>query len=753
MPIKTSNKKLFSDETIGSFLTSTSFEYSRGFPITRAKNMNRFSDSPAIFASLAILIFSNTGHSQSNFWEQTTGPTGGAVYALMVHENGDIFAGTEKGVFRSVDNGNIWTHSGLNTYVWCFAINSSDEIFAGVTGGGVYRSSDNGETWTKILEIATPVDALAVNDEGHIFAGSHISDNPGNTTLVFRSIDNGMTWEQVGTYSTGLTTQGVATLLINPDGVIFVGAWNHSVFGRGGVYHSNDNGVSWSQTGLKDISVLALTLDTQGNLFAGTTDGVFRSDDGDMWTRINGLDSVTVSSLTISPDGELFAGTWYDGIYRFSENDWIDLTSDFSIRGESITFNSEGDLFAASSGDGIFRSFDHGENWEQINTGLILTHVGTLAINKNGDIFAGTNGQGVFFSNDGGDSWTQTSLNDAVIRALAINLSGELFAGSQAYRGVLRSRNNGLSWEKVGLDSTIINTFLITSNEEIFAGTHHGMFRSPDNGETWIESGLNDAVIWSLALNSIKEIFAVVHMPYTRAIYRSNDNGQVWVETGLKDIYSRTVAINSNDDIFVGTSYDGGIFCSKDNGETWTQTGLTSSDISLTAIAFNSLGDIFAGSYRGGVHRSFDNGETWQQINEGLTNPNVAALAINPDGYVFAGTFGTSVFRSLETTTSVQSTNLIVPESITLEQNFPNPFNPETEIHFRLPRADHVSLTIYNILGNKIRTLVEEHLTAGSHRVQWNGKDQEGNLVSGGIYFYELKTESFSQIKKMAFIH
>ena len=92
------------------------------------------------------------------------------------------------------------------------------------------------------------------------------------------------------------------------------------------------------------------------------------------------------------------------------------------------------------------------------------------------------------------------------------------------------------------------------------------------------------------------------------------------------------------------------------------------------------------------------------------------------------------------------------PKEFALEQNFPNPFNPETEIRFQLPESSSVVLKIYNILGQEIRTLADRQYKAGFYSVLWDGKDYRGNMVSSGIYLYQLQAGSFSQIKKMSLL-
>ena len=81
--------------------------------------------------------------------------------------------------------------------------------------------------------------------------------------------------------------------------------------------------------------------------------------------------------------------------------------------------------------------------------------------------------------------------------------------------------------------------------------------------------------------------------------------------------------------------------------------------------------------------------------------------------------------------------------------NHPNPFNPETDINFSLPERTQVSLIVYNILGEKVKTLVNQTMEVGTHSVCWNSRDEAGNSVASGIYFYRLKTDSFDQTMKM----
>ena len=90
-----------------------------------------------------------------------------------------------------------------------------------------------------------------------------------------------------------------------------------------------------------------------------------------------------------------------------------------------------------------------------------------------------------------------------------------------------------------------------------------------------------------------------------------------------------------------------------------------------------------------------------------------------------------------------------VPSEFALRQNHPNPFNPETQIGYQLPLAGEVSITVYNLLGQEVRQLVNDIKAAGFYRVSWNGQDALGRSVGSGIYFYRIKAGQFSQTKMM----
>lgn len=89
------------------------------------------------------------------------------------------------------------------------------------------------------------------------------------------------------------------------------------------------------------------------------------------------------------------------------------------------------------------------------------------------------------------------------------------------------------------------------------------------------------------------------------------------------------------------------------------------------------------------------------------------------------------------------------PETFVLNQNYPNPFNPSTTISFHMNESGLINLTIYNVLGQKVRTLINDTFPIGLHRIQWNGSDDRGNSVGAGIYIYQMRSKNKIESKKM----
>lgn len=122
---------------------------------------------------------------------------------------------------------------------------------------------------------------------------------------------------------------------------------------------------------------------------------------------------------------------------------------------------------------------------------------------------------------------------------------------------------------------------------------------------------------------------------------------------------------------------------------------------------------------------------------------------VSLDGIYLAGADGSLIETVARTNASEVK---VIPGEFALHQNFPNPFNPSTEIRFDLPEAGKVNLAIYNLMGQKIRTLSSGEMTPGYHAIVWDGTNDLGSQVATGMYFYAIQTSEFQATKKMLFM-
>jgi hypothetical protein len=150
-------------------------------------------------------------------------------------------------------------------------------------------------------------------------------------------------------------------------------------------------------------------------------------------------------------------------------------------------------------------------------------------------------------------------------------------------------------------------------------------------------------------------------------------------------------------------------------------------------------------------------------LTDGITNPidTCDAWLFREGSYwEWLGYFGSDVgYPILRTTGYTNYTAVaeeeetgITPEDFQLYQSYPNPFNNQTIIKYDLVKPCQVTLTIYNILGQKVNTLVNQRQEAGSKIISWDGKDEKGEDLATGIYFYQLKTGEVTHTKRMVLL-
>ncbi len=400
--------------------------------------------------------------------------------------------------------------------------------------------------------------------------------------------------------------------------------------------------------------------------------------------------------------------------------------------------------------------------WAAINTGMPSMNSAMALAVSGTNVYAGTS-SGVFRFNENTVSWT--AINGAlpeytIVTSLVVS-GANIFAGT--YRGtIFRSTDNGSSWTAVqiyGTNSwitfiTVSDTILFTWIRDLTGGGT--LLRSTDNGTSWTPAmnGLPNAEIAGFTSFGTN-LFAC---SVGHGVFRSTDNGTSWTRVN-GDVSMRFVTAlgNAGPHLLVGTLFHG-MFYSNSDDTTWHSitTGWPPTYISAFA-AYGNL--VFAGTHhyeKGslqalGVFRSSDNGMSWTAVNEGLPLGSDAAsiecLAI-AGKYIFAGT-SVGVYRRqlAEMIMSVERRADELPVTRSLEQNYPNPFNPATTIRYQLPARSHMSLTVFNTLGQRVSVLQDGEQEAGFHEVKFDGKG-----LTSGVYFYRMQAGEFVQTKQLIIV-
>ena len=306
------------------------------------------------------------------------------------------------------------------------------------------------------------------------------------------------------------------------------------------------------------------------------------------------------------------------------------------------------------------------------------------------------------------------------------------------------SSNNGTSWYpvNVGLTNTIIRS-LTSNNFGIYAGTLlGGVFISTNNGANWFVSGLSNVTVYAMITNG-NYLFAGT---YNYGVYVSTNNGANWYSSGLTNAGSiQSFSISNGSNLYAGTL--GGVYRSTNNGGNWIaiNNGLTNPNIQSLSSSNGNI--LFAGTPNG-VFVSTNNGNNWILKNQGFNfTPNALSLII-VNNILFVGTDFQSVWkRNVSEITNIDYNSETFPSNYSLQQNFPNPFNPTTNIRYEISKFEFVKLNVFNILGRKIETLVNRTQSPGSYIVKW-----EASEYPSGIYFYQIETENFKETKFMLLI-
>lgn len=697
-------------------------------------------------------------------------------------------------IYKSTNYGESWSlirNTGISTKAMIFSLaidpSNSSILYAG-TDCGFYKSTDAGGSWISknnglphkhTAQIAIdPINSnvlyltIWTTQKAHPWQGG-----------VYKSTDAGETWieknnglnKELGNPGNYNPTSNYMNIIINPDNPQILYVTNLGRFNEPGIFKTTDAADHWNRVTRHEkpninvdcgwinffdwltISSECIALDPffPNHIYFGTSAIICKTvDAGENWTQIytdptglgywkgRGLETTCVLDIAIDPihSNNIYIGyadigflKSVDGGVSFKRSvsgvgyDHACLAIAIDPESPNIIYAAFGESERTSQG-GVYKSMDWGEHWQSINNGLARASTKSLVIDPKSDpdsriLYAGTWGYGVYKTTDGGKSWIPVNngleggegIEDGLrIRKIIIHPihSNILYAVLSRWAGMV-----GGEWKDLAKG---------------------GIFKSIDGGNNWEKID---------TLQPQPNVFDLVINP---------DNPDI--------LYS---AVEDYWDENQEKRYPAGVFKSTDGGNTWELTKKGLGDYpSFNSIAINPLDtnvlyvttlgntghDLDTGR---GVYRSANAGATWTQINEGLGVLSLNNIVVDPANprRLYLGTVGNGIFTAIDPEVGIAvKRDVQVPDKFNLYQNYPNPFNGYTTIRYQIPQDAKIELTIYNQLGEKIRTLVDCHHVAGEYRIQWDGLDDSGADGATALYFCQMKAERFAQTIKIILI-
>ncbi|MBD3370920.1 T9SS type A sorting domain-containing protein [Candidatus Fermentibacteria bacterium] len=225
------------------------------------------------------------------------------------------------------------------------------------------------------------------------------------------------------------------------------------------------------------------------------------------------------------------------------------------------------------------------------------------------------------------------------------------------------------------------------------------------------------------------------------AIYKTENGGTSWSKLSASGLsgYVYDIAVDPVETNIIYAATSQGVYRSSDTGASWSEKG-SFGGCEAVLIDPEARETIYVGTSNAGCYKSDDSGDTWEEFNDGLSESTVQVLAIDPGDYLFAGTDGGAVYRYGLGVGVESGQTAPVPESSLCAA--PNPAVGSTTLRYSLSAATPLTLTIYDLSGRLVATLVDSHLEAGEHSVVWNGTNDAGFDVGPGIYLTRLQTSS-----------
>lgn len=667
------------------------------------------------------------------------------------------YAAADYGILRkTTDGGLTWTNlkSGTTENLHTVSFESfSDEYNKGYAAGDnglILKTTNGGTNWVPQFSGVTST----INDID-VARGDTVCAVTANGT-VLRTTNGGINWSSQ-VVETGASIESI---------FYYSFTFGYITTGTGKVYITNNAGISWTlrttpvTTPLYDITVSGSTIIAVG--FDGV---ILRSTTAaTSWTMTHIRGSNPSIKCIIAYSSTIFIGGNQDGTIIRTTNsgdtyDEIPPPKEGRHSIESIGATGVSTLLAAGQNGFTLRTTDSGADWTALNgvnvpddeiesMDFASTQVGYVICD--GNVYRTINGgiSWMWYNVPFGDNFRSVYFLNSLTGYVTCTGEDDANRGAGGY--VLKTTTAGISWVPVQLAhlqltkihfADSINGWLLGEAGFLENGGSNSLYRTTNSGGSWLEVNSFNENVMDMQFVSSSTGWAVLE---SGIILRTTNGGINWGSTGTAPFSPEAIHFPTAQRGYM-CGLNGNIYMTSNGGVNWvSQNSGTNSDLYDIYFGSNDKG-ICVGKLGKRLITS-NGGQTWISQDE----PSQAYMYVchMPDNSLAltVGAYG-YISRNVNVATGTEPVLSNIPFGFKLGQNYPNPFNPETSINYQCKMTSNVSLDVYDSGGRLICNLVKGIMTAGEHKVSF-----DGSRLPSGVYFYRLQADGFIESKKMMLV-